>query len=657
MRFKMKRSKFKIILIILGLIILSVWYFADNPQKAQAAVPYPVPHRSWIKLGIVAYQGSMTPEQLDWTAKNIDWFDSPGPSFLSQYKAKTDAPMIVYDNYYCLYVGGGKYNAMVSYVNAHGLNLEDMFVHFDVDTTITFSGETHTLPAGSRVPTYGWYGTGGDLTKNNARVIMNVNNPDYRVFNAEYELSLVNAQHSGVSYDGIFVDNSAPGVLTATGIISSGGTYAEYPGKTREEARTAYDADMVLTFAAVRSAFGPKGAADSKLQVPNSSYDNWTAIFPYIDGVFREFMIQPRNANVESVNSYIRKIAEADAAGVPSIISSVGLGSTNTDNPREKMTALALYYLAASNMDYFCRQDKNSGDPQVWGWFGALDYNVGQPKGDQSTFARGVDPSSPKRDSGIGIVTSSGASYTLTDTSKNWPNEYWQGTSLIDQNCNTFPVWHSGSNWISFWRASAPYPISGAYQIGTYIYKVYHREYDNVVVLVKPKPSWAVTELGDPSATTHILPATADNPWGRYLKLNADGTIDSTPITQITLRNAEGAILIKVDLIPDTEPPTKPPTIEEEEFASDLSRVKAYPNPYRGDKHSQIIFDNLTANIKIRIYTLKGELVREIKEQEGDRAYWDVRNKQGGRVSSGTYIYYITDPQGQEKRGKIAIIK
>jgi len=95
----------------------------------------------------------------------------------------------------------------------------------------------------------------------------------------------------------------------------------------------------------------------------------------------------------------------------------------------------------------------------------------------------------------------------------------------------------------------------------------------------------------------------------------------------------------------------------EEDFASDLNRVKTYPNPYRGDKHNQIIFDNLAANVQIKIYTPTGELVREIKEQEGDKAYWDVKNKQGEAVSSGTYIYYITNLKGQEKKGKIAIIR
>jgi len=101
---------------------------------------------------------------------------------------------------------------------------------------------------------------------------------------------------------------------------------------------------------------------------------------------------------------------------------------------------------------------------------------------------------------------------------------------------------------------------------------------------------------------------------------------------------------------------TEPPALEQD-FASDFTQVKAYPNPFRGDKHNQIIFDNLTANVRIRIYTLGGELVKEISEQVGDKAYWDVKNQNEGKVASGIYIYYITNPKGQEKKGKVVIIK
>lgn len=71
-------------------------------------LPSKVPLRSWIKLGIVAYQANVSAAQAEWAAKHIDWFDSPYPEFLPLYKSRTDAPMVLYDNYYCLYVGDDK---------------------------------------------------------------------------------------------------------------------------------------------------------------------------------------------------------------------------------------------------------------------------------------------------------------------------------------------------------------------------------------------------------------------------------------------------------------------------------------------------------------------------------------------------------------------
>ena len=71
-------------------------------------LPSRVPLRSWIKLGIVAYQANVSAAQAEWAAKHIDWFDSPYPEFLPLYKSRTDAPMVLYDNYYCLYVGDDK---------------------------------------------------------------------------------------------------------------------------------------------------------------------------------------------------------------------------------------------------------------------------------------------------------------------------------------------------------------------------------------------------------------------------------------------------------------------------------------------------------------------------------------------------------------------
>ncbi len=71
-------------------------------------------------------------------------------------------------------------------------------------------------------------------------------------------------------------------------------------------------------------------------------------------------------------------------------------------------------------------------------------------------------------------------------------------------------------------------------------YNIYQRNYDNALVLYKPL-SYARGQTsgttGDNTATTHSL-------GGSYRILFADGTL-SAPVTSITLRNGEGAVLIK----------------------------------------------------------------------------------------------------------------
>jgi hypothetical protein len=72
------------------------------------------------------------------------------------------------------------------------------------------------------------------------------------------------------------------------------------------------------------------------------------------------------------------------------------------------------------------------------------------------------------------------------------------------------------------------------------VYKIYQREYDNALVLYKPL-SYTRGTTGttiDRTATTHEL-------GGTYRVLNSNGTVGEA-VTRITLRNGEGAILVKV---------------------------------------------------------------------------------------------------------------
>lgn len=633
-------KKFKLIfasLIIIGAVLL-VASSTPPAQKAQAAVPYPVPLRSWIKTGAVAYQppASMTPEKIEWAAAHFDFFDSPNPQLVDDYSALTTAPLIVYDNYYCLYVGGDKYNAMVDYVNSHGLNLEDMFVHYSEDTQVTYGSETHVLPAGSRVPTYNWYGTGGDLTKKDARVVMNVGNPDYRAFNTQRQLNLTNTDHNGATYDGIFVDNSGNGILTAAGgAIGFGGSVTEYPGDL-DTRKAAYDADIVKAFQEVRNAFGPKGTG--KMQVPNIGNGSTREdLFTYVEGVFREFSINPLGGDRSTFENFLLRIQGSDNASVISYNSALNYYnySTNTTDNRHAMTTLAIHYSYSSPFTYLVPQASNPGDLQTYAWFPAVEYDIGQPKGAITTFATGVDPSSTKKDTGEGIVTSSGAIYTLTDTSKSWSAEYWQGLYMAHSSNQIIgPVRDSGSNTIQFYRATPPYPVSGHYEVGSFIYKIYSREFDKALVVFKPAPAYNDAEMGDASATAHNLPATADNPSGRYYQLNADGTINNTPLTQISLKNREGVILIKESVLQN---PTVSKSVDRSSASSGdtLTYTISYSNPTQTTFTNAILDDPIPNGTTYVNGSATGG-----GNSDGTKVIWNLGDLASG--ANGTVSFQVT---------------
>ena len=267
-------------------------------------------HRSWIQLAAIAYQaaGSETTAQVNWNAANIDWFDSPDPSYLPTYKAAGDLSWI-YDNYYCMYVGGDKYNALVAWCTAHSVPLESMFVHFSVSTVVNLNGTTYTLPVGSRVPAYTWGPSGSNLTANGALVVNNVGNPSFQAFNAAYEAGNVG------QYTGIYVDSSTRDLLSDLGGVQSGGTLQEYPN-----ALTYYPATVTAYYSDYEKMFPPVYNAGIKQVMNIGNYQSDSTLYPYIDGLLREAVLDPSNETDGRFSSLLSDMQSAQAAGVPNIV-------------------------------------------------------------------------------------------------------------------------------------------------------------------------------------------------------------------------------------------------------------------------------------------------------------------------------------------------
>ena len=100
-----------------------------------------------------------------------------------------------------------------------------------------------------------------------------------------------------------------------------------------------------------------------------------------------------------------------------------------------------------------------------------------------------------------------------------------------------------------------------------------------------------------------------------------------------------------------------PDIIRPKLFADDLNNIKVYPNPYKpGMGADGIVFDNLTENAKICIYTIEGKLVITILP-DSINYKWNIKNESGNKLSSGIYLYIISNDKGEKKTGKLAVVK
>ncbi|MBN2780644.1 MAG: hypothetical protein JXR21_01625, partial [Candidatus Marinimicrobia bacterium] len=96
-----------------------------------------------------------------------------------------------------------------------------------------------------------------------------------------------------------------------------------------------------------------------------------------------------------------------------------------------------------------------------------------------------------------------------------------------------------------------------------------------------------------------------------------------------------------------------------------LSRVAVVPNPFylssglsfAGDT-KKILFVNLPETCTIRIFTLRGDPVKTLEHHDpaSGSISWNQISDYGQYIKSGLYFYHIETPDGQQVRGKFAIV-
>jgi hypothetical protein len=96
-----------------------------------------------------------------------------------------------------------------------------------------------------------------------------------------------------------------------------------------------------------------------------------------------------------------------------------------------------------------------------------------------------------------------------------------------------------------------------------------------------------------------------------------------------------------------------------------LDEVIVVPNPFvsragfvNPQDTDRIQFTNIPSPAMLRIYTMRGVLVKTIDHDDGSGvALWDQVTDYGQFVESGVYIFHIETPDGRATRGRFAIVR
>jgi hypothetical protein len=134
-----------------------------------------------------------------------------------------------------------------------------------------------------------------------------------------------------------------------------------------------------------------------------------------------------------------------------------------------------------------------------------------------------------------------------------------------------------------------------------------------------------------PDGTTEILHFTAEN-----------SPLYSNRIISIQINGTTGEVFFGTDkgIISYKNTPTEPPVVNTD--------VLVYPNPVREGYNGIIAIRGLVNNADVKITDVSGTLIYATRA-EGGQAIWSGKSFNGRKASTGVYLVFATDDQGEEK--------
>jgi hypothetical protein len=113
--------------------------------------------------------------------------------------------------------------------------------------------------------------------------------------------------------------------------------------------------------------------------------------------------------------------------------------------------------------------------------------------------------------------------------------------------------------------------------------------------------------------------------------------------------------------------------VNADSLSKTMNEIRVVPNPYVAtnvmepavsnqflNQRRRLMFTNVPAKAVIKIFTISGILIREIKinnAPEKGTIHWDMLTKEGLEIAAGMYLYHVEAETGEQKIGKFAVIK
>ena len=168
------------------------------------------------------------------------------------------------------------------------------------------------------------------------------------------------------------------------------------------------------------------------------------------------------------------------------------------------------------------------------------------------------------------------------------------------------------------------------------------------VALATSYPSTNIQPTGSLQIVLGYLAGDLQGPANEYLLMRVDSANQCHPVPT-SINTSESVITASIDQLATYQLAQVTP-------ASTLGPVQIYPNPFYPARAPAMTFANLPSDARLRLFTVRGELVLDVNAGATGTYLWNGSNKAGRAVASGLYLAVI-ESNGSKQVHKVVILR